>query len=1222
MKFYLLLFFYFFEGHCIIADETKLSLTSVNDEASTAISLPINISPCGSDTRPVIIHNATTSGSGPLGTCNSTFTSKDVWFKVIVPATGNFLIRRNDKTAIQLHAEAYLGLPALATVLDCQSLVGLSNAMVVSGQTPGEEIYFRFWDKDNVVAIEGEISAHQLADNSNDWVLCDYLNNGLSTINEESIKKANEFIVQYDTDDTVDSVLFKRNILITELGLSLVDSCDCSKKSIEVWKANTPIEMEDRRSGSRKRGNVDTTAYNFQINITTLRDSLVETTIPNDNTNNQSQTDASMDSTGNYVVVWREETTDPNLNDIYARLFEPDGTPKGVEFRVNDAMNENHQAPAVSHRANGDFIVVWNSNQQILAKKYDKDGVELLAETEIAKDDVDGFGNFTVSNPDVAINKNGNYVIVYQQDYAADTRKVTMKLFNVTDVLLKTTQLEDKSISYQLPKTAIAETGHFMVVMATYSGINPPAAVDDDSYDIVKQSFDNNGDLVNGIIIVNMTITNAQITSDVAMDKNGNTFVAWTEITGAGSGDIKGQYYKSDGTTDGVEFDVNATPFGEQLLTAVSMNANGDHIAVWESTIQDGDGSGIYSQYFDRNKAKQGTEFRVNTIATGNQQAAAVVINQTGNVIYTWQENRSDLDILHKRYISNLFDTALKNYQESADTTGIQKDTYDPTLYTPQNTVGNVIIATMDTGIDKDHSYFKNALWQYEGGNNCLPNDVGDVGYDFNHQDGDPNDLDAHGTAVNGLIIESFPSDLQLDVMNAKFFEQGESTLFDAICGIYYAIENGAKVINLSWGFESIEPPAVLQTAIEEAICNDVLIVTSAGNKGKDNDQIGKYPANLSKDNSNVITVAAYETDVNGQNAVLAEYSNFGEESVDIAARGFLETTGLNNTFVTLSGTSLFTPVVSRIAGIIRARHPQLTAAQVKECLTHPDNVIPYDFPIRSKGALDEIKAMACAADKAAANLPPCQSDKISLNANIIEETCAEKDGQIELIIIGSTADTTFLWSSGQTTKDLMGLSAGDYEVTVTDECGCIQTLFVSLTSSCNNGICEDGDMIMEMPIQGRVYRFEDKLIADDTVFAGVQTTFQAGSSVILNPGFVVQAGAVFTAKIGTCISDDLQTPPPPSVTRFSQKTEDDFVLKISPNPTSNTTILTYFLPKPESVQLTLLDLNGRVVQSLFSGSQMAGWQTFSIEHLQSGVYLVNLRTPSKVFTQKLMVLE
>lgn len=1222
MKFYNLFFFCILGIHGLMANENKVSQTSVNDEASTAIVLPMNISPCGSDTRPVVIHNSTTSGTGPFGSCSSTFSSKDVWFKVIVPTTGNFLIRRNDKTSIQLHAEAYLGLPALATVLSCQSLIDLPNAMVISSQTPGEEIYFRFWDKDNIAGIEGEISVHLLDNAPGNWVLCDYLNEGLITINEESIKKANEFIVQYDADDTTDSIAFKRNILVNELGLNLIDSCDCGRKNIEVWKTDTPIEMEDRKRLARKRGNVDTTSYNYVLNIATHQDSLVEITVLNDNTNNQTQTDVSMDSIGNYIVVWRQETTDPNLNDIYARLFEPNGTPKGIEFQVNEALNENHQAPAVSRKNNGDFIIVWKSNQQILVKKYDKDGVVLLAETEIAKDDVDGFGNFTVSNPDVAIDKNGNYVIVYQQDYTADTRKVTMQLFNTTDVLLKNTQLEDKSFSYQLPKTTIADNGQFMIVMATYSGINPPAAVDDDSYDIVKQSFDYNGDLVNGTIMVNTTTSNAQITPDVAMDKNGNAFVAWTEITSAGKGDIKGQYFKSDGTPDGLEFAVNATPFGEQLLTAISMNADGDHIAVWESTVQDGDGSGIYSQYFDRTKEKRGAEFRVNSIATGNQESAAVVINQTRNVIYTWQENRTDLDILHKRYISNPFNAALKNYQEYSDTSGIAKDGYSRTVYTPQNTVGNVIIATMDTGIDGDHSYFKNALWQYEGGNNCLPNVEGDIGYDLYNKNNIPNDIDGHGTAVNGLIVESFPNELQLDLLNVKFSQRDTSTLFDAICGICYAIENGAKVINLSWGFESIEPPAILQEAITEAICNDILVVTSAGNKGKDNDQIGKYPANLSQGNPNVITVAAYEVDVNGQNPVLADYSNFGMETVDIAARGFLETTGLDNTFVNLSGTSLSTPVVSRIAGIIRARYPQLTATQVKECLTHPDNVMDFNFPIRSKGALDEIKAMACAADKAAANLPPCTSDKITgLNANMTEETCAEKDGKIELLITGNTTDTTFQWSNGGTTQNLTGLSAGNYTVTVVDECGCIQTLTASLTSACGDEICEDGDMIMEMPIQGRIYRFEDKLIADDTIFAGVQTIFQAGSSIILNPGFLIQTDASFTAKIGNCTSNNI-LPSSPTLVKDRFPLVENSVLKIEPNPTRYSTVVNYFLPASEKIQLTLVDLNGRVIQELWNGTQAMGWQTFHMDNLQSGIYLVHMRTQTVVLTQKLMVLE
>lgn len=1224
MKFHLLILCFFYSlTHCLSAPKTTVTLTSLNDEPSDAVSLPMNISPCGSDTRSVIIHDATTSGSGPFGSCSSTFTSKDVWFKVIVPTTGNFLIRRNDNTAIQLYAEAYLELPAAASnVLACQSLTALPNVMVISGQTPGAEVYFRFWDKDNVATMEGEISAHQLASTFKDWVLCDYLNNGLSTINEESTKKANEFMVQYDADDTSDSILFKRNILMNELGLSLVDSCNCSRKNIEVWAANSPIEMEDRKLTSRKRGNVDTTAYNYLINISTLRDSLIETTIPNNNTGNQSQTDISMDATGNYIVVWRQASvTNPNVADIYARYFERDGTPKEIEFQVNAVNRENNQTPTVSRHPDGDVIVAWKSNQQILVKKYATGGLVLLGDTEIAKDDVDAFGNFTVSHPDVAMTQNGNYVVVYQKNYAGSTEKVVAKLFNATDVLQKTEELSSTQNSYHLPKVAMAENGQFMVVMETFLGMNPPAA-GDDSYEVVKQSFDNFGAFVGSITRVNTRTDGAQITPQVAMDKDGKALVVWSEVIGIGKGDVRGKHFKSDGTNDGPSFSIDFTLFGEELVTGIAMNPEGDHVVVWESNPQDGDRSGIYGKYFDRNKVSQGGEFRVNTIATGNQQAAAVAINATGNVIFTWQEDRSDLDILHKRCISHPFDEPLKHYQESADTVGILKDTYDRTVYTPQNTVGNVIIATMDSGIDKDHSYFKNALWQYAGGNNCLPNAVGDIGYDFNNEDGDPNDLDNHGTPVNGLIVESFPNDLQLDIINAKFFEQGESTLFDAICGIYYAIENGAKVINLSWGFESIEPPAILQEAIEQAICSDILVVTSAGNTGKNNDLINKYPANLSKNNPNVITVAAYETDINGQNAKLSDYSNFGVETVDIAARGFFETTGLNNTFVSRSGTSLSAPVVSRIAGIIRAKFPQLTATQVKECLTHPDNVMDYNFPIRSKGALDEIKAMACAADKAAKNLPPCTSEKITgLNVNVTEETCAKKDGQIDLIITGSSADTTFQWSNGTMTQNLTGLSAGNYTVTVSDECGCIQTLAVTVSSACGVSNCEDGEMILEMPIQGRTYRVADKLMADDTIFTGIETTFQAGNSVVLNAGFTVQVGAKFVAKIGNCSSSNF-LPTPPNAAKINSSTSKNLILKIAPNPTQESAVLTYFLPNPEEVQLNLLDLNGRVIQPLLNDSQAAGWQTFPIDNLQNGVYWVHLRTHTEVLTQQLIVLK
>ena len=141
-----------------------------NNDCVDAISLPLNLNSCGTDTKNVLLNNATTTGTGPWGNCQSTFLSKDVWFKVIVPSTGAFLIKNQDNTNVNLYAEAYTSCPSSAIdTIACQSLNIGPQVMVIAYQIPGTEIYFRLWDSLNTVVnqpgiiAEIDISAHQLS---------------------------------------------------------------------------------------------------------------------------------------------------------------------------------------------------------------------------------------------------------------------------------------------------------------------------------------------------------------------------------------------------------------------------------------------------------------------------------------------------------------------------------------------------------------------------------------------------------------------------------------------------------------------------------------------------------------------------------------------------------------------------------------------------------------------------------------------------------------------------------------------------------------------------------------------------------------------------------------------------------------------------------------------------------------------------------------------------
>lgn len=153
------------------------------DECIGAYSLPVNYGPCGTESREAILNNATTSGVGPLAVCKSTFQSNDVWFKVVVPTTGAFLLLNRDSTNANLYAEAYRGCPdSIVDTLVCHSINTDPRIMLIAYEAPGTEIYFRLWDSLNsVVNQPGEIakidvSAHRLSQNPVEWELCDNSN--------------------------------------------------------------------------------------------------------------------------------------------------------------------------------------------------------------------------------------------------------------------------------------------------------------------------------------------------------------------------------------------------------------------------------------------------------------------------------------------------------------------------------------------------------------------------------------------------------------------------------------------------------------------------------------------------------------------------------------------------------------------------------------------------------------------------------------------------------------------------------------------------------------------------------------------------------------------------------------------------------------------------------------------------------------------------------------
>lgn len=238
-----------------------------------------------------------------------------------------------------------------------------------------------------------------------------------------------------------------------------------------------------------------------------------------------------------------------------------------------------------------------------------------------------------------------------------------------------------------------------------------------------------------------------------------------------------------------------------------------------------------------------------------------------------------------------------------------------------------VLVAVLDTGIDLTQPDLANSIWSNPGetgtdaaGTPRASNGLDDDGNGFvdDHQgwnfvDGNNNvsDDNGHGTHLAGIIAASINNGVGVAGIapNARILpvkvldKNGYGTYANIASGIVYATNMGARVINL--GFGGTGSSAVLQDAVDYALLHNVLLVAAAGNGGP---HTTYYPAGY----SGVVAVSA----VDGQNA-LAGFSSTGDD-ISLAAPGVgILSTGLNGTYVTMSGTSMAAAEVSGVAALL-----------------------------------------------------------------------------------------------------------------------------------------------------------------------------------------------------------------------------------------------------------------------------------------------------------------
>jgi large repetitive protein len=142
---------------------------------------------------------------------------------------------------------------------------------------------------------------------------------------------------------------------------------------------------------------------------------------------------------------------------------------------------------------------------------------------------------------------------------------------------------------------------------------------------------------------VNTYIIGSQTSPSVAGLRGGGFVIAWTSNLQDGSGDgIYSQQYNAVGDIYNFEFLVNTYTTNYQFTSAVTGVSDGGFVVVWQSSLQDGDGMGIYAQRYDSSGNRSGLEFRVNTYTTLSQSDAAVASLTNGGFVIVWESAGQD----------------------------------------------------------------------------------------------------------------------------------------------------------------------------------------------------------------------------------------------------------------------------------------------------------------------------------------------------------------------------------------------------------------------------------------------------------------------------------------------------------------------------------------------------------------------------------------------------
>jgi len=221
-----------------------------------------------------------------------------------------------------------------------------------------------------------------------------------------------------------------------------------------------------------------------------------------------------------------------------------------------------------------------------------------------------------------------------------------------------------------------------------------------------------------------------------------------------------------------------------------------------------------------------------------------------------------------------------------------------------------------------------------------------------------------HGTHVAGIVGAIRNNDLgikgvadNVKIMAIRTVPDGDERDKDVANSIRYAVENGAKILNMSFGKAYAWDKKVVDEAVKYAVSKGVLIVHAAGNDGKNTEKEDNFPTRLFTDSTGVTMGTAQgwiEVGASGwknDEELVATFSNYGGKTVDVFAPGVkINSTMPGSTYKENDGTSMAAPVVSGLAAMIWSHYPHFTALQIKDIIMNSVTKVEQKVKIKEEG--------------------------------------------------------------------------------------------------------------------------------------------------------------------------------------------------------------------------------------------------------------------------------